>query len=90
MIVRSARRPIWRSTFTRKIYRVKSSVFREVTTAGPNCCPKMAPSSSGIVLAPKLVRASLQIRRSQDMNNVIYLVGLVVVIIAILSFFGLR
>jgi hypothetical protein len=31
-----------------------------------------------------------QPRRAQNMNGIIYLVGLVVVILAILSFFGLR
>jgi small-conductance mechanosensitive channel len=29
-------------------------------------------------------------QRSADMNNIIYIVGLVVVIVAVLSFFGLR
>jgi hypothetical protein len=32
----------------------------------------------------------LQTERSFAMNNIIYLVGLVVVVLAVLSFFGLR
>jgi hypothetical protein len=30
------------------------------------------------------------VRRSNVMNNLIYIIGLVVVIVAVLSFFGLR
>lgn len=35
-------------------------------------------------------RIALPTRKETQMNNIIYLVGLVVVVIAILSFFGLR
>jgi hypothetical protein len=30
------------------------------------------------------------LRRRNEMNNIIYIVGLIVVVIAVLSFFGLR
>lgn len=41
-----------------------------------------APDGSGIDAASR--------RESRAMNSVIYIVGLIVVVIAILSFFGLR
>jgi hypothetical protein len=35
-------------------------------------------------------RSAVRLRRARHMNGIIYLVGLIVVIMAILSFFGLR
>jgi hypothetical protein len=42
--------------------------------------------SSNLRGGPRLARALPQV----TMNNVIYIVGLIVVVIAVLSFFGLR
>jgi hypothetical protein len=39
-------------------------------------------------LAP--VRALAFHRKGNSMNNIVYIIGLVVIVIAILSFFGLR
>jgi hypothetical protein len=35
-------------------------------------------------------RQSFYARRANTMNNIVYIVGLIVIVIAILSFFGLR
>ena len=40
--------------------------------------------------ARSVVVARTEDRRSSSMNNIIYIVGLVVIVIAILSFLGLR
>jgi len=39
---------------------------------------------------PRLRDVGCRNLRSEAMNNIIYIVGLIVVIIAVLSFFGLR
>jgi len=53
-------------------------------------CPAITTdASTGIVLAPSQTVIPDQ-REAQHMNNIIYLIGLIVVVIAILSFFGLR
>lgn len=42
------------------------------------------------MFVPALFRGELRSRRTRKMNGIIYLVGLVVVVLAVLSFFGLR
>jgi len=51
--------------------------------ASRTCLPQPKPSAYACF-------ATLRHKRSNKMNGIIYLVGLVVVILAILSFFGLR
>lgn len=48
-------------------------------TRADSHCPRQAPSSGH----HQLIRGSL-------VNSIIYIVGLVVVVVAVLSFFGLR
>jgi hypothetical protein len=51
---------------------------------------KPAPSAQGTFLAVNCWRSGPTPKAERHMNGLIYLVGLVVVILAILSFFGLR
>jgi hypothetical protein len=55
------------------------------STALHKFCAASQPKACGAIVAPAIAS-----QRSVFMNSIIYLVGLVVVILAILSFFGLR
>jgi hypothetical protein len=48
------------------------------------------PLLRGAQLAEQDAEHNCPIGRRHSMNNVIYIVGLIVVVIAVLSFFGLR
>ena len=50
----------------------------------------LAVSGLSIPIRPGVHRTALGFSRRTAMNGIIYLVGLVVVVIAVLSFFGLR
>jgi small-conductance mechanosensitive channel len=69
-------RPQYLLTFLQRDREYKSSIVR--------LCPDM------VVPGRTLQFNSLPHGKGKLMNNIIYIVGLVVVIIAILSFFGLR
>jgi hypothetical protein len=45
---------------------------------------------SGPFIAGTHYAGSISNRMEGDMNNIIYIVGLIVVVVAVLSFFGLR
>ncbi|HVL55304.1 MAG TPA: hypothetical protein VM491_02265 [Burkholderiaceae bacterium] len=48
------------------------------------------PAASWIAPAGRCARCTVQIGAGDVMHSIIYLIGLIVVIFAILSFFGLR
>jgi hypothetical protein len=51
--------------------------------------PRPIDGFEGVCAVARPLR-SLPIKGRNDMNNIIYLIGLVVVVVAILGFFGLR
>jgi hypothetical protein len=59
-------------------------VGSRLSGSGPTPCNRrLEPSQAGVIKAP-------QETLEASMNGLIYLVGLIVVILAVLSFFGLR
>jgi hypothetical protein len=61
------------------------AVVSRPSTCGRICrLVKAAPGTKSTI-----GRCHLRLKKGKDMNNIIYLVGLVVVVIAVLSFFGL-
>jgi hypothetical protein len=72
-----------------KAFHTQPSCIREEAALGRHRHVSIIPGRRGN-FAGQVSLSRTILARSMDMNGLIYLVGLVVVILAILSFFGLR